>query len=105
MNMKAATGLALVWLAAPLAQAMEPPAQEAVVSSTEIPSPALKTLDAQAGKHRIHEFTKRTFPSGAATYTVRFHTVSTGDTQVEVSPKGTVVGVYRRLEEPEGSGP
>jgi hypothetical protein len=105
MNTKAATALALVWLAAPLAQAMEPPAQEAVVSSTQIPSPALKTLDAKAGKNRIHQFTKRTFPSGAATYTVRYHTLTTGDTEVEVTPKGNVVGEYRRLEEPEGTGP
>lgn len=105
MTTKAAAAIALLFAAPPVVQATEPHAKEQAVSSNQIPAPALKTLDAQAGKNRIHGYTERTFPSGGVTYLARYHTLTTGDTQVEVTPRGNVVGVYRRLEEPIGSGP
>jgi hypothetical protein len=105
MNRKAAAAFSLLMLAAPVAQATEPRAHEQAVSPDQIPAPALKTLDANAGKNKIHGFTERTFPSGGQTFLVRYHTLTTGDTQVEVTPKGNVVGIYRKLDEPIGTGP
>lgn len=105
MNTKAAVASSLLFLAAPAAHATEPRAHERIVSSSQIPRPALHTLDAQAGRHRIHEYTSRSFPSGGETYLARYHTLTTGDTEVEVTPAGTIVGIYRRLEEPVGTGP
>ena len=63
MNSKAAVASSLLLLAAPAAHAAEPRAHERVVSPSQIPTPALRTLDAQTGRHRIHEYTARSFSS------------------------------------------
>ena len=97
--------VSLLVAAGPVAAAAGTPAQTEIVTADEIPAAARQTLQAKAGKHRIHEYERNTYRSGAVSYDVRFHTLTTGDTEVEVSPRGNVVGVYRRLEEPVGSGP
>jgi hypothetical protein len=105
MTTRSAAAVAFLFLAPPVAQAAEPRAEEQPVAPSQIPAPALQTLDSNAGTHRVHGYTERTFPSGGQTYLVRYHTLTTGDTQVEVTSKGNVVGIYRRLEEPSGTGP
>jgi hypothetical protein len=95
----------LLAAASPLLVAAGPSAKEEIVPSEQIPDAARQSLQAKAGKHPIHYFTKRTNEYGAVTYDARFHTLTTGDTEVQVTPAGSIVGVYRRLGEPEGSGP
>jgi hypothetical protein len=99
-------GVALLLAAGgPPLGAAESSGKEDVVRADQVPAPARASLQQQAGKHRIHEFTRDTDANGAATYSVRYHTATSGDTEVEVAPNGDLLGIYRHLEEPEGSGP
>src|SRR6185369_11337548 len=68
MTTRSAAAVAFLFLAPPGVQAAEPRAEEQPVAPSQIPAPALQTLDSNAGTHRVHGYTERTFPSGGQTY-------------------------------------
>ena len=97
--------LAVVGIGSPLAAQAQSRGTTTPVAMDTLPLAARTTIEQQAGKHRITSLSEHTKPNGAPSYEAKFKTLTEGQVAVDVASDGSVLGRYRKLEEPVGDGP